>query len=756
MDPSQIQGLPPGATLSPLPPASQIQGMPAGATLAPMGAAASPDTIMNAVAPKFKDEDSLPVQTDEAVQGFKKGVNQTGETAMHIIHALPGVGALLDKTKFNDSLKETTGYADAPIDTLAGKSGYGLENIIEFMAGDELLKELSLGEKLTKIAPILKVLEKYPRLQDALHIGIRQGAVGGTEALGHGDTPGQAAASAAVTGGAGGAAELAIPAVGQGIKNLIEKIRPGTAEIAGETVPVLASQKPGAKGIATKVTTDHAPAVAEAQQEGGQAAVKNIAQRATRNALDKVNAVRRTAPITDPSRMLSAPADAKPFEFHIEGPAPEESVDGSIAPEGTKNDTYIATGGRKVQVPNENFRPGGEQGSEEALGSGAHTAPVRSITGGATKTANNWMVVPPEAGSGAEDVARGGGKLVTQDPKAAQAALSRLEDLAGSEDRPASQTFKDLPKEQQQQVTAARDSLREQLGMYHAGDGLYPHFDPVDTKAAIEHVGDFGEAADQIEASVKPIYQKLDQVSEGKFTALRAQAKAATKVMFAPGSVEAYEKALASKGEAEQGIQELFNRHSGSVSRPELQSANTAWRDASTLNTIHATVEGAFRGAPKDIADTLGTNRILRGNSLETRLNRMLQKTPQADIERVIGKDGLENLYRVSHLLSKPETAVGTQNAIKQIAKHLTRAGRGAAIGGLLGHIVGVPIEGALAGAGAEDAVRYVFRQAAINPRIGILIDRAVRHNVDPKIFAPLIAASIEHGQDETQEEGKP
>jgi hypothetical protein len=231
--------------------------------------------------------------------------------------------------------------------------------------------------------------------------------------------------------------------------------------------------------------------------------------------------------------------------------------------------------------------------------------------------------------------------------------------------------------------------------------------------------------------------------------------------MFQPGSVDAYQKALDSKSEAEQGIQELFNRHSGDVSRTELQSANTAWRDASILSDIHATVEGAFRGAPKDISDTLGTNRIIRGNSLETRLNRLLKSTgtpgeqanARASVTRVIGQDGLENLYRVSDLLSKPDTAAETTNVARAIGMHLfQRTTRGAVIGGVLGHIIGHPFEGALAGAAVEDATRYVLRQAAIDPRVGMLVDRAVRHQVNPKIFAPLIAGEINSNIEPNQE----
>jgi hypothetical protein len=640
-------------------------------------------------------------------------------------------------------------------------TGKVLETVAEFMTGEEVLKGLSGAQKLAKVAPVLATLEKFPKTARVLAAAIRQGTVGATQAKLKGATTSDALESGAITGGIGGAAELAIPALYSGAKNLIEKIRPGTTTLfGGETIPVLASQMPGADAAATRAaTTANAPEVAAAQQGGGMRSIQNVAQRAASDSLDRVNALRRTAPpITDASRMLPAPAE--PFQFHIDGPPTTEATEGETTPLARKRQigtNVVAGKGSAAGTPvftDQNISAftfptvGDEAPLPEVsdLGNqpdGNHREPVWQFLTG-TK---------PGAGEAGHDVIAGGGQLVTSDPAAAQSALSRLEELAGSDKNPPSDVFKSLPAEQQAHIVEARNSLQDQLGMYHGVNTLGSHFEPVDVAGALQHVTNFGEAADQIQAAVKPIYQKLDEVSGGQFTALRNQAKAASKVMFQPGSVDAYEKALDSKQAAEQGIQDLFNRHSGDVNRVELQTANSAWRDSVVLDNLHSTVEGAIKGAPQNIADSLGTNRLIRGNSLTTRLNKLLQSTPQADVERVIGRDGLENLYRVGDLLSKPETAIPTQNVAKEIARELVkRVGRGAFIGGLLGHVVGHSYEGALLGAGAEDATRYVLRQAAINPRVGVMVDRAVRHQVSPRIFAPLIAGEIDQPAPQSQE----
>lgn len=704
----------------------------------------------------------------DPIVGALDAAGETGVGLLKLAHKVPGVGYVMDHAghmmeniQQNDERHAALqGEVDAdPMGRLGVTGGRAMETVLEFMSGEEALKGLSLGAKLGKIAPVMQLMEKYPRMAAAMLTGMRQGTVGAGQAIAHGADTGEALTTGAATGATGAAADLVVPAAYSAAKTLIAKLRPGVENIAGEAIPVLASQRAGAAPIAAEMaTTANTPEIAAAQQVGGQRAVTNIAQRATKDALDKVNEVRaRVQPITDPSRLLSAPDDAKPFQFTLDGPPVEERVEGEIAPDARKKQigTQVVAGkgpsglhgdpfateyaaGNFMYGDGEPLPQVSDRGDQPA---GSHKEPAFQYLTGAK----------PGEGEGAKDVVGGGGRLVMTNPQDAQAALSHLQDVIDN-----SSLYEKLPKEQQQLIKASRDSLQQQLGMYHAADAIKPHFDPVDIGGAVQRVNSFGDAADQVQASVKPIYQKLDEVSGGEFTALRNQSKAASKVMFQPGSIDAYEKALDAKQAADQGIDDIFTKHSGDISRGEYQSAKSAWRDSVVLDNLHGAVEGAFKGAPQNIADSTGTNRLLRGNTMGSRLNRLLQKTPQADIERVIGRDGLENLYRVSDLLSKPETAIATQNVAKEVARHLTRRiGKGALIGGLIGHVLG-PVGvagGAVAGALSEDAGRYVLRQAAINPRVGVLVDRAVRHQVSPQIFAPLIAAAMRPNT--TTEEGE-
>jgi hypothetical protein len=60
----------------------------------------------------------------------------------------------------------------APVGSTASKVvGYGGENLMEFLLGDEALKALPLAEQLTKAGGIAKVLQSSPRLMEALQKG---------------------------------------------------------------------------------------------------------------------------------------------------------------------------------------------------------------------------------------------------------------------------------------------------------------------------------------------------------------------------------------------------------------------------------------------------------------------------------------------------------------------------------------------------------------------------------------------------------
>jgi hypothetical protein len=77
------------------------------------------------------------------------------------------------------------------------------ENILEFIAGDEVLKGLSLGEKFLHASKLAKMVETSPALAKVFDIGmtaLRQGTVSGAQTFEKGGTTTQAAENAGITG----------------------------------------------------------------------------------------------------------------------------------------------------------------------------------------------------------------------------------------------------------------------------------------------------------------------------------------------------------------------------------------------------------------------------------------------------------------------------------------------------------------------------------------------------------------------------
>src|SRR5438105_8598500 len=67
--------------------------------------------------------------------------------------------------------------------------GKGIEDILEFVGGDEALKGLSWAQKFKALAPVAELLEKYPALAKAAHVGstaLRSGTVAAGQAVAKG------------------------------------------------------------------------------------------------------------------------------------------------------------------------------------------------------------------------------------------------------------------------------------------------------------------------------------------------------------------------------------------------------------------------------------------------------------------------------------------------------------------------------------------------------------------------------------------
>jgi hypothetical protein len=604
------------------------------------------------------------------------------------------------------------------------------EQVLEYIGTDGLLKMVGpaagtaeAAEHLKQAQQVAQVVKANPKIAGLLAVGLKaakDATLMGAQTYGHTLDPGQAAEAAAF-GGAGRTAGEAAGAAGRALL----KRAPQTLKIAGEEIPALAEQVNDA-GEPTGASAAGAPKIAEAQQEGAQAVLGNTARQGAGNALTWLNLYgNRTAnAAAEAVPQLAAPEGAEPFTFRLEGPPTKETPTGEIA--------HSAAQEPRAAFKDPRFKTG--------------SAPTRTAEIGGT-----GRIIPgAEGGTGADirtgtapeargETVGGGGALTTANPHEAQAWLQQLDDLRQSP------TYDSLSTKQQGLIDDQYKALEEQLGLYHASPYVQ-RFSPADVTAAVGQVNTFGDAAAQVQAAAKPIYETLDRVSGGDFTKFNGQVKQAQQVIRSATSMEAVESAQVRLSEANEAINNLMTRHASEISPTDYRAAKSAWRDSMTLSNLHNVTERMMNGITSE-ESAQGLPRIMTGRTraLEAWLG---QGTNRADAERLIGQEGVSNLKRITLLLSNAGTARAASGVAKEtmleMGRHVGRGGMGAMAGAAVAHLAGAdPWTGALTGAALADGMRYVMRQAATNPNVGKLLDFAARNHLSPQHYAPLIARAI-------------
>jgi hypothetical protein len=607
-----------------------------------------------------------------------------------------------------------------PASNTAQRRGENVASVGEYAAGEKMLAKLTeavvplaegtdYAEKLKNAQPIIKAAAAHPRIARVLAAGLSQGVLGGGQAALHGATGSEAALDAAVGSGIGVASE-GIP---EGIAHLAETRGPVSETIAGETVPSLSSQRPG-MGARGSVTVAETPQVRAEQQAAAPRVFRNVAQRATKQALDVANEGRVIpGQITDQARMLPAPSDAKPYAFTIEGPGTtEEDLPGGNEP-------------RKRQIGTRVVPRVDAEGNPMESGQVNRSAKREPVFQYLTS-------LKPGQEIGSTSVT-GGGDLVSADPETAQMHLSRLNDLV---DHPPPEAT----PEQMRDIETARDNLQDQMDMYNAHQRTLPNFSPIDSVRAAASVGHFGEAADQLQNAATPIYQKIDAATDGEFSDLnRARAAAAKRGDFT------------AKADIEDKMDQLISS-SGAITPAERQQATKLWATSKVLDGFNDVINNAAN-VSDDYASQVSGGRVLSGTKLQNGLQKMINRYGADRLESVVGKDGMENMTRIADLLKVPAKRSAIRELSTSLIHNLANGKMGAGVGALVGHHL-MGYEGAVGGAYAgAQAERLALRMIATSPRAGQLFDYAVRNNVTPKVAAGLVAAEIERENEQEQQQ---
>jgi hypothetical protein len=270
-----------------------------------------------------------------------------------------------------------------------------------------------------------------------------------------------------------------------------------------------------------------------------------------------------------------------------------------------------------------------------------------------------------------------------------------------------------------------------------------------DVPATVRKVQSFGEAADQVEKSAKDAYGNIDQATAGKFTQARDDFEQARKdVQNAVGPMSRDEAQLRLDN-ANTRMRAIFEEADGKVSQQDWKDANSAWNNAKTLRQVHNAVESTF-DTDAGFSQRSGTYRGFNGNQLRQNLNRLTQKIGEPELNRVIGRDNMDNLRKVAELTRTNADRARFGAAVQKVGGWLARESAAAGVGAMAGHLTGLGgFGGAVGGEAAYMAARKVMQMVATNPRVGQQLTFAVESGARPEYYAPLIGKMIRDAEDE-------
>ncbi len=303
--------------------------------------------------------------------GAVKGLAETGHTiGAYGSQLLNAVGVSVPKIS-----TESPEYLQAHgVEQTVGKVGEGL---LEFFLGDEALKGLSLTDKLKQATQLTQLVEKYPTIAKALHIGasaMRMSAVGTAQGLAHGEPLGQAAESGAVTGLAGGTLEGARAITASGASPYLKaaaraaELGTGAGFAAKGATDVLTPQQPGeTEQQATERRVQGGVQAVMGGKQLGEAVPKPAEISRAATAAQRITGTGGLAPAESLEKALRPYISEKYFKENVESVLPRLAEENKITkitdPDGMAEAAYNA----KNKLWNNEIAPPIEENKNEVI-----------------------------------------------------------------------------------------------------------------------------------------------------------------------------------------------------------------------------------------------------------------------------------------------------------------------------------------------------------------------------------------------------
>ena len=736
-----IQGVPPGVTGTPID--SNVQGVPDGVTGTPVSSSL----------------DDLRQQFGQFERAADTSFAQIPTTVGHYLQQSP-VGPWLSRhTDLDATTARYAAQAARPIEGTAGLTGAALETMGEWMVGEGELKALTQGERMIKIGQNVKLLEKFPKLAEAIAAhpdwaatvgtAARQATVGGTQALAHGATPQEALEAAGTAGVVGGALEGA----GRLATSAAEGIRPGTTPIEGADFPTRADGTLNSPALTSAVKVD--PATGAVDE-----ALSNIGQRAVATSLNRSNAARsameQAAPqvVTDASRMLPAPADSTPG-FTV-GPAEEPTPvrEGQIAYDPRKRQI----GTRVVEGTGPSGAPGDPFAYDAYPEGPSQPAQPQDKTGSFRQPQFQYLTdVRPGTMNPVTETTSGPGTLIlTSDGQATSVARARAQQ--GQYERIMSDPgiWNEIGVRQQQAIENAHADISEQLRRFDDYAASQPNFGPHNVPQAVTNTDSIADAAKQIKDANAPFWTKANDLSDGRFSELRNQEKALQNALRSEGRTGDRATLAQQLADNQQAQEDLFDQHRTQLTPQEWDTHRAGYQDGMVLDNFDSLIQSHFNGITRaDVAASGGRLRRVFdpsagfNNQIENFLNK---GTNRAVLERTIGQDGILNVKQMGQLFENSDRQAATKDLLDSIGSAIRRHHHG--VGGIVGgglaygltHSLGAGaaiLGGSLAAGTVTGTLKYVTERLASDP---VFLNRflyAVKNGVIPRIAGPLLAGMM-------------
>jgi hypothetical protein len=619
------------------------------------------------------------------------------------INTVAGLGEVANKYLVkSDRLKQATDWLRQyghphGINEQAGDFGEGAAEILmpETWMGDAG-KAVDVADRMIQMGKNIKTLRGAPGLAQLAKVGLatlKNAAITGGQTFvkSGGDTDATKTA-AVVGGGLGAAGEI----IGQGVKAFTGALKPTMETLEGETMPVLASQKADAPLI-TKVIpkAEQLPQIDAAQQAVPAKAIKNSAQRAVKNVIDKVNETRQ---IQGPVEASGVQPGQYKFSVDRFDPRVEQEPMG-------RTQTQLGSMASAIpeRVAGEPTTVSDPQLRRQQLGSTGATVPEQTFTGPASSAP---------------------AKFETTDPNVARKMLTEAQMIAENPD---------IGPRLKARVEQRIEDLSGQLDEYHTARATAPNYKPVDVNSAIANTNDFRTSGDLMQNSVTDVYQRMadatrsDQYPQGETAFLQQQPR----------------------WKSAARLSELFDEHKGEFTKPEWDAANEAYRKGFVSKALHDAIQPAWNVSPETAAATSDLATAQRRFTGSTKIGNNLDSVIEDnkdDVRDMIGDNGIRSLRRMNALFKGPETSGPIQELLRNTAAIMRRhyTGLGGFLGSAAAPILGVShLTGIGAGAAAGYAIQKTVNMIATHPEIADRVAYAVDNKLSSRIAAPLISSML-------------